>query len=479
MNLAYASIAELRALLAEKKITPAELLQYTHARFREHDPRIGSALEIFDAASTLAASQTTGSLAGIPGLIKDNICQKNRITSCASRMLASYQAPYDATVIDRLKEQGSLLVGRANMDEFAMGSSTETSAFQKTMNPWDVAKVPGGSGGGSAAAVAAGLVPYALGSDTGGSVRQPAALCGGVGLKPTYGLVSRYGLVAYGSSLDQIGINTRTVADCAEVLSVIAGHDKRDSSSLEQPRTDYTKSLTGSIPSGLRVGICKNMLEAEGVERGVYDAMQEAVREFERMGATISEISLPSLDYSAATYFIISRAEAASNLARFDGVRYGYRSDNAETLQELYQMSRREGFGDNVRLRILVGNYVLSAGYSGDFYINANKARQLMRDQLTEAFKQIDVLLIPSQPAPAFGFNAFKDNALQMDLQDYYTCFANLTGVPALSVPCGFVDNMPIGFQLVGPHLSESLLLQVGHAYQQQTAWHAAKPAGF
>lgn len=479
MNLSYATIAELRVLLQEKKISPAELLDHTVARFREHDPRIGSALEIFDAASVMKASSQQGTLAGIPGLIKDNICQKDRITSCASQMLASYRAPYDATVIERLKAAGSLLVGRANMDEFAMGSSTETSAFQKTMNPWDVTRVPGGSGGGSAAAVAAGLVPYALGSDTGGSVRQPAALCGGVGLKPTYGLVSRYGLVAYGSSLDQIGINTRTVADCAEVLSVIAGHDKQDSSSLAQPKVNYASALSGKLPTGLRIGVCKNMLEAEGMSSGVQVAMQQALSQFEQMGASVRHVTLPSLDYSAATYFIISRAEAASNLARFDGVRYGHRSEQVQTLQELYQLSRREGFGANVRLRILVGNYVLSAGYSGDFYINANKARQLMRQELADAFKDIDVLLVPSQPAPAFGFDAFKDNALQMDLQDYYTCFANLTGVPAISLPCGFVDDLPIGFQLVGPHLSEALLLQVGDAYQRQTDWHTRTPRGF
>lgn len=479
MNLSYASIKELKQLISQKKISPTELAEHCVKRFGQFDGQIGSALEVFDVTSVVNASKSSGKLAGIPGFIKDNICQKDRIVSCGSKMLENYKAPYDATVIARLKGEGSLLLGRANMDEFAMGSSTETSAFKKTKNPWDTTKVPGGSGGGSAAAVAAGLVPYALGSDTGGSVRQPAAYCGGVGLKPTYGLVSRYGLVAYGSSLDQIGINTRSVEDCAEVLSVIAGHDERDSSSLSGGVKDYTQSLDGNLPAGLRIGVCQNMLDTEGMEPGVKAAIEQALQEYERLGAKIIPIALPSLDYSAATYFIISRAEAASNLARFDGVRYGLRSKKAETLSDLYQNTRHEGFGSNVRLRIMVGNYVLSAGYSGDFYINANKARQLMRHELTEAFKDVDLLLLPSQAAPAFAFDAFKNNALQMDLQDYYTCFANLTGVPALSVPCGFHQNLPIGFQLVGPHLSEELILKAAYAYQQQTDWHTKRPAGF
>lgn len=477
-NLAYASIKELRNLIKGKQISAHEVAEFFKQRFAQFDPKLRTSLEVFDTASIVRASADIGRLAGIPGLIKDNICQKDRALTCASKILEGYTASYDATVISRLKSEGSLLMGRANMDEFAMGSSTETSAFCKTVNPWNDGCVPGGSGGGSAAAVAAGLVPYALGSDTGGSVRQPSAFCNGTGYKPTYGLVSRYGLVAYGSSLDQIGINARSAEDCAEVLSVIAGNDNRDSSSLAVDKTDYTLGLTGDI-KGLRIGVCKNMLEAEGMEPEVQQLVTNAIKELEALGATVKEVTLPSLDYSAATYFILSRAEAASNLARFDGVRYGLRSQDAETLQELYQNTRHEGFGSNVRLRILVGNYVLSAGYAGDFYVNAQKARQLMRNELAAIFTEVDVLVTPIQAGPAFKFDAFKGNALQMDLQDYFTCFANITGVPAISLPCGFMQKMPIGFQIVGPHLADSLILNVAHAYQTRTNWHKQTPAGF
>ena len=341
---AFATIKELKAGLRNKEYTASELLAASLDRFKQYDPQVGSALETFQADSVLSASSKQGSLYGIPGIVKDNICQKGRITSCASKILANYKASYDATVVTRLKEQGALLVGRANMDEFAMGSSTETSAFKKTTNPWDVSRVPGGSSGGSIAAVAAGMVPWALGSETGGSVRQPAAFCGIVGLKPTYGLISRYGLIAYASSLDQVGIATRTVHDCAEVLSAIAGKDAHDSSSLNVSPQDYTKNLDGKMPEGLRIGIVDNAMNVNGIDPEVRQALDEAVRAFEKLGAKIKRIALPTMDHSAAVYFVVSRAEAASNLARFDGVRYGVRDEKARSLIEMYSKTRHEIF---------------------------------------------------------------------------------------------------------------------------------------
>ena len=366
------------------------------------------------------------------------------------------------------------------MDEFAMGSSTETSAFQKTHNPWDKSCVPGGSSGGSAAAVAAGLVPWALGSETGGSVRQPAALCGIVGLKPTYDIISRYGLVAYGSSVDQIGIMTRTVYDNARVFSVIAGKDGKDASMQQVDKKDYTQNLTNALPKNLRIGVVDNALHAQGVEPEIVSAIETALKVFEKNGASIKHMQLPTLDYAAATYFIVSRAEAASNLARFDGVRYGLRDKTAKTLTKMYFDSRHDGFGQEVRSRILVGNYVLSAGHAGQFYNNAQKVQRLIRHEFQQAFDDVDVLVMPVHPAPAFKFGAFENDKLQMDLQDYFTCAMNLAGIPALALPCGMSSNtMPIGFQIVGPHLSEELLFQIGHVFQQETDWHTKTPAGY
>jgi aspartyl-tRNA(Asn)/glutamyl-tRNA(Gln) amidotransferase subunit A len=419
----------------------------------------------------------SGMLAGIPGLIKDNICQENRIASCASKILANHVAAYDATAVSRLKEQGALLVGRANMDEFAMGSSTETSAYFKTYNPWDVSRVPGGSSGGSAAAVAAGLVPWSLGTDTGGSIRQPAGFFNLVGLKPTYGSVSRYGLIAYASSLDQIGVFSKTVYDNALVYSVIAGRDEKDSSTLDLDPKDYTKDLTGKFPAGIRIGVIENALEAGELDGQVKTVVEQAILDLEKAGVIVKRIQLPALDYAAATYFILSRAEAASNLARFDGVRYGYRAPDISNLEEMYTKTRHEGFGLEVRVRMMVGNYVLSSGHSGKYYNNAKNVQRLIRHQFNEAFEDVDMLLMPTQACPAFKFGAYDDNKLQMDLQDYFTAAVNLAGVPGISIPCGFSqDGLPIGFQLIGPHLSESKLFQVGHAYQQITDWHTKNP---
>jgi aspartyl-tRNA(Asn)/glutamyl-tRNA(Gln) amidotransferase subunit A len=475
-EIAFSSIKELIRKLDTRELSHEELLEFCIRRFEAFDPAIGSALEIFDKKSILQ-NFNQGLLRGIPGLIKDNICQKGRTTSCASKILENFVSTYDATAIERLKADGALLLGRANMDEFAMGSSTETSAYKKTANPWDTSRVPGGSSGGSAAAVAAGLVPWSLGSETGGSVRQPAAFCGVVGIKPTYGLISRYGLVAYASSLDQIGVITRTVYDNALVFSAIAGHDSKDSSSLSVVKKDYTQGLSDTLPKNIRIGVIHNSLKAEGMDTEVVTAIENAIKVFEGLGATVSYVTLPTLDYAAAAYFILSRAEAASNLARFDGVRYGMRNKNAKSLNQMYSATRHDGFGAEVKSRIAVGNYVLSAGHAGEFYTNAKKAVRVMRQEFIEAFKNVDVLIMPTHPAPAFTFGAYDVDKLQMDLQDYFTCPMNLVGIPAISLPCGFTSNkLPIGFQLIGPHLSESLLYQVGHVYEQNTEWHTMHP---
>ena len=476
-SLKFATIQEIKSLIDKKEVSTSQVLEFYLERFAQIDPKIKSALEVFDKDSILKMATGKGVLAGIPGLIKDNINQEGRVASCASKILENYKATYDATVIARLKEQGALLVGRANMDEFAMGSSTETSAYFKTCNPWDISRVPGGSSGGSAAAVAAGLVPWSLGSDTGGSVRQPAGFCNLVGLKPTYGSVSRYGLIAYASSLDQIGVFSKTVYDNALVYSVIAGRDEKDSSTLDVQQKDYTQDLTGKFPAGLKIGIVENALQATELDGEVKTVVEQAIKELEKAGVAIKRIQLPALDYAAATYFILSRAEAASNLARFDGVRYGYRAPEIANLEEMYTKTRHDGFGREVRVRMMVGNYVLSSGHSGKYYNNAKNVQRLIRHQFNEAFADVDLLLMPTQACPAFKFGAYDDNKLQMDLQDYFTAAVNLAGVPGISIPAGFSQTgLPIGFQLIGPHLSESKLFQVGHAYQQMTDWHTKNP---
>lgn len=479
-SLAFASIKDLKKKIDAKEISHEELLDLSIARFAKYDKELGSALEVFDKDSIVKASKKEGILSGIPGLIKDNIAQEGRKLTCASKILEGYTAVYDATATARLKEQGALLVGRANMDEFAMGSSTETSAFQKTVNPWDKTLVPGGSSGGSIAAVAAGLVPWALGTETGGSVRQPAAFCGVVGFKPTYGLISRYGLVAYGSSLDQVGITTRTVHDTATVLSAIGGNDAQDSSTLAVKPQDYTVGLDGALPNNFTIGVVENAVYAEGMDPEIVAAIEESIKVFEKLGATIKKIKLPTLDYSAAVYFIVSRAEAASNLARFDGVRYGLRDKKAHTLQEMYFNTRHDGFGAEVKSRILVGNYVLSAGHADAYYAQATKVRGLITQEFADAFKGVDLMIMPTHPAPAFKLGTFSQDKLKMDLQDYFTCPMNLAGIPAISIPGGMTkNNLPIGFQLVGPHLSESVIFKAAHAYEQATQWHTLHPTGY
>lgn len=478
-ELAFASIQTLQEHLSQRKISARELLQFFMQRFVQHDPILGTALEIFDEESILHLAQEAGSLYGIPGIIKDNICQKGRLLSCGSKILQNFSATYDATAVARLKAAGALLIGRANLDEFAMGSSTETSAFKKTKNPWNPSCVPGGSSGGSIAAVAGGLVPWALGSETGGSVRQPAAFCGIVGLKPTYGLISRYGLVAYASSLDQIGIATRTVYDNALLLEVLAGADPHDSSTIQKKASSYTQGLTKKVPEGLRIGILKNALYAQGIDPEVVTTIEQAVAHLQTLGATVQDVSLPIMDFGAAIYFILSRAEAASNLARFDGVRYGLRH-KADSLGDMYELTRQEGFGSEVKSRIIVGNYVLSAGHAAQFYTKAKIAQNTMRQEFENIFKTVDVLLAPTTPSTAFKLGAFDNDKLQMDLQDYFTCPMNIAGIPALSIPCGFSkQNMPIGMQIIGPHESEALLYQVAYAYEQSTDWHTKVPPAF
>lgn len=478
-NLAFATIEQLQELIHAKKISREELLDFFLKRFSTFDKELGSALEIFDKNSILAASAQQGFLCGIPGIIKDNIAQKNRKLSCASKILQNFYATYDATAIQHLKQAGALLIGRANMDEFAMGSSTEYSAFQKTRNPWNHDRVPGGSSGGSIAAVAAGLVPWALGSETGGSVRQPAAFCGIVGLKPTYGLISRYGLVAYSSSMDQIGIATRTVKDNAIILSALAGKDPLDSSTLAQQPKDYTKKLDKKLPEKLRIGVIENALHAQGVNTQVVQAIEQAAQEFKKLGAHIEYVKIPMMDYAAAVYFILSRAQAASNLARFDGVKFGLRVEKS-TLNDMYKETRHEGFGQEVKARIIIGNYVLSFGHAAAFYRNAKKVQQLLRQEFEQMFKMVDVLITPTSPNGAFKFNAFADNHLEMDLQDYFTCAMNIAGIPAISIPCGFTqENLPIGLQLIGPHLSEELLYKTSYAYQSATPWHTMYPSQY
>jgi len=476
----WMTIRELRILLEKGEVSVEDIIKATYQHIATYEPSLGALLERFDEATVSEQSASKGILAGIPGVIKNNICIKGRRMTCGSRLLEQYKAPYDATAVKKLYASGAIPVASANLDEFAMGSSCEYSALQKTCNPWNKERVPGGSSGGSIAAVAAGMVPWALGSETGGSIRLPAAWCGVVGSKPTYGLVSRYGLTAYGSSLDQIGVATRTVYDNALVLSVIAGQEEPvyDGTARKVPADyDLTLGLTGQLPAGLRIGVVENAFNAEGVSEEMKTALQTAIAQYEQLGASIRWVSLPSMEFSAATYFVISRAEAASNLARFDGVRYGTRAVDVKDLQELYIRSRSEGFGEDVQRRIMIGNYVLSHGHADAFYKRACAVRHTMREEAEQIFGEVDLLLMPVAANEAFPFGACANNPLQMDLCDYFTSWANLVGIPALSVPCGFTKNqMPIGFQLMGNYWQESLLFQTAYAYEQVNSWHMMHP---
>jgi aspartyl-tRNA(Asn)/glutamyl-tRNA(Gln) amidotransferase subunit A len=411
----------------------------------------------------------------MPVAIKDNMVQVGEPTSCASRILEGFISPYDAAVIERLQRAGAVIIGRTNLDEFAMGSSTENSAFGPSRNPWDVARTPGGSSGGSAAAVAAGIVPLALGSDTGGSVRQPAGCVGVAGMKPTYGRVSRWGLVAFASSLDQIGPFTRSAADCALALGVLAGHDPRDSTSLPEPVPDYAAALTGDV-SGLVLGLPREYFETEGADPAVLQSVHAAVSDLEKAGAKVREVSLPHTKYGIAAYYLIAPAEASSNLARYDGVRYGHRAANPRDLADLYHRTRSEGFGPEVKRRILLGTYVLSAGYYDAYYRKAQQIRTLLRRDFEEAFRGCDAILTPTSPEVAFRIGEKAADPLSMYLSDVYTVTANLAGIPGLSVPCGFAHGMPVGLQILGPALEEATVLRIAHAWQLRSDFHRNRP---
>ncbi|MFQ5860512.1 MAG: Asp-tRNA(Asn)/Glu-tRNA(Gln) amidotransferase subunit GatA [Dehalococcoidia bacterium] len=413
-------------------------------------------------------------LTGTPMQLKDNLCTQGIRTTCSSRMLEPFVPIYDATVTERLSQQGAVLLGKGNMDEFAMGSSTENSAFFPTHNPWALERVPGGSSGGPAAAVASGEAIYALGSDTGGSIRQPAALCGIVGLKPTYGLVSRYGLVAFASSLDQIGPMTRDVTDCALVLQAIAGHDPRDSTSIPRPVPDYRRALTGDI-RGLRLGIPQEYY-GQGIEEGVKESLTQAIKVLEGLGAVVEECSLPSTHYALACYYIIAPSECSANLARYDGVKYGFSFQDTLSMWEAMEKTRQHGFGPEVKRRILLGTYALSAGYYDAYYLKAQKVRTLIRQEFEEAFQRFDALVTPTSPTVAFRLGEKTEDPVQMYLSDICTIPANMAGIPAISIPCGTVEGLPVGMQLMAKPLGEETLLRLAYAYEQATPWHTQRP---
>ena len=484
MSEALASLRELRAALDSGECTAVQILDAALARAEQTQPRLNAWLGLRTGPARAAAAQSDarrargeslGPLDGLPLAIKDNMVQTGEPTSCASRILEGYVSPYTATAVEKLEAAGAVVLGRTNMDEFAMGSSTEHSTAGPAHNPWDLSRSPGGSSGGSAAAVAAGVVPAALGSDTGGSIRQPASFCGVLGLKPTYGRVSRWGLVAFASSLDQIGVFARSAGDAACVLEVIAGHDPRDSTSIPEPVPRFAEALDGDV-SGLVVGLPREYFVEEGVEPGVLEAVREAVTELEEAGAKVREVSLPHTRYAVATYYLICTAEASSNLARYDGVRYGRRAEGVHDLADMYRRTRSEGFGSEVKRRILLGTYVLSAGYYDAYYRKAQQVRTLLRRDFEQAFQGCDLLVTPTTPEVAFPLGSRTDDPLRMYLGDVYTVSANLAGVPGLSIPCGFHDSMPVGLQLLGPPLEETRLLRVAQAYQGRTDFHLRRP---
>ena len=479
-------IAEWREQLSRGEVSARELADQHLSRIEAVEPSVHAYLEITaeraradaDRIDALrAAGEPLPPLAGVPLAIKDNLCTKGIRTTCSSRMLETFVPPYESTVTERLWDAGAVLLGKTNLDEFAMGSSTETSAFGPSRNPWNPEKVPGGSSGGSAAAVAAGECVASLGSDTGGSIRQPAAFCGVVGLKPTYGRVSRYGLVAFASSLDQVGPFTTCVADAAELLQVIAGEDPRDSTCLKAPVPDYRAALTQPV-KGLRVGIVRECMEAEGLDPQVKVSVQAAAEQLQALGCELVEVSCPRFNDGIATYYVIAPSEASANLARYDGVKYGYRAADAASLAEMTARSRAEGFGDEVKRRILIGTYALSAGYVDAYYTKAQQVRTLIRRDFDRAFDTVDVLLTPTSPTTAFGFGAHSEDPLAMYLADLLTIPANMAGLPAISLPCGFdTAGLPIGVQLITGVLQEERLLQVAWHYEQAARVMEQRPA--
>ena len=478
------SIGELAERLADKQISSVELARHFLARIERLNPSLNAVITVTadEALSSAAAADLRlaagerGRLLGIPLIHKDIFCTDGVRTSCGSRMLDNFVAPYDATVVTRLKAAGAVMLGKSNMDEFAMGSSNETSYYGPVRNPWDTTKVPGGSSGGSAAASAARLAPYSTGTDTGGSIRQPAALTGLTGVKPTYGRVSRYGMIAFASSLDQAGVLSRSAADAAEVLKVMAGFDPKDSTSVDTPVPDYPALLDAPL-KGLKIGLLREFFD--GLESRNAKLIQDALKLFSSLGAETVEVSLPHLPLSVPTYYVVAPAECSSNLSRFDGVRYGYRCTAPADLTDLYERSRGEGFGAEVKRRIMTGTYVLSAGYFDAYYLKAQKVRRLITDDFRAAFEKVDLVAGPTTPTPAFAIGAKIDDPVTMYLNDIYTIGANLAGLPGLSTPCGYVDGLPMGLQLVGPHFSEAKLLSAAHHYQRATDWHLQTPGGY
>jgi len=477
------TIHEAHQLLKKRELSSLELTKAVLDRIHHVEEKVRSFVTVTEDVALAQARQNDerikagklSPLTGIPALIKDNMCTKGVKTTCSSKMLGKFVPPYDATVVERLKAAGMVMVGKGNMDEFAMGSSTENSAFFVTHNPWDVNRVPGGSSGGSAASVSAGEAIYSLGSDTGGSIRQPAGFCSVVGLKPTYGRVSRYGLVAFASSLDQIGPLTRDVTDCALVMNVIAGHDNSDSTSVDQPVPDYTKSLIPDL-KGLRIGVPKEYF-VKGMESGVEQVIRQAIAKLEELGAKVEwEVSLPHTPYALACYYIIAPSEAMANLARYDGVKYGFSAKEAENMWDAMEKTRQYGFGPEVKRRIMLGTYALSAGYYEAYYVKAQKVRTLISREFAQAFTKYDALVTPTSPTVPFRIGEKADDPLQMYLSDVCTLPMNIAGIPGISVPAGFVDGLPVGMQILGKPFSEETLFRVAYAYEQATGWQKRRP---
>jgi len=482
-ELNWLSIQEAHPLLTSRQISSVELTQACLDRIEAVEDRVQSfltltpetALAQAEAADRMLAAGEGGPLTGVPVQIKDVMCTKGVPTTCGSRMLENFVPVYNATAVERLLGQGAVMLGKGNMDEFAMGSSCENSAFHPTMNPWDLERVPGGSSGGAAASVASGEAIYALGSDTGGSVRQPAALCGVVGLKPTYGLVSRYGLIAFASSLDQIGPVGRTVMDCALALNAIAGHDPRDATSVDQEPKDYTASLGQDI-KGLRLGVPEEYF-VDGMEPGSRRAIDEAILALEGLGASVRPVSLPTTRYALACYYIIAPSECSANLARYDGVKYGYSYQDTNDMWEALEKTREYGFGPEVTRRVMLGTYALSSGYYDAYYLKAQQVRTLIRQDFDRVFQDVDALVTPTSPVTAFKIGEKSGDPVQMYLIDVCTLPVNIAGLPGLSVPCGFSDGLPVGLQLIGPRFSEETLLRTAHAYESATGWSKARPS--
>jgi len=478
------TIAELSQGLANGEFSSVELTQAHLDRIKRLDPKYNSFITVTEDAALASAQQAdeqraagnAGDLTGIPIAQKDLFCTDGVRTTCASKILDNFIAPYDATIVTKFNDAGAVCVGKTNMDEFAMGSSNENSAYGAVKNPWDTNAVPGGSSGGSAAAVAARLVPGSTGSDTGGSIRQPAALCGVTGLKPTYGRVSRWGMIAYASSLDQAGPFARTAEDCAYLLNAMAGFDTKDSTSIDQTVPDYRADLNNSL-QGLRIGLPKEYF-TDSLDAGVQQVIQNAIREYEKLGATVKEISLPHSELAIPAYYVIAPAEASSNLSRFDGVRFGHRCENPEDLLDLYKRSRAEGFGREVKRRIIAGTYALSEGYYDAYYLKAQRLRRMIKNDFVAALNDVDVIMGPTTPTPAFNIGEKSNDPMSMYLGDIYTIPANLAGLPGISIPCGFVNERPVGLQIMGNYFDESRLLNAAHQYQLHTDWHQQAPAG-